>query len=371
MSAGTAGSGTVGVGVIGAGVISSQYLDNLTAFADVEVRFIADLDLSRAQAQAQSYGIDGHGSVDELLARDDIEIVVNLTIPAVHVEVGLQILAAGKHVWSEKPIALDRESGRELLDAAAARGLRVACAPDTFLGAGLQTAFRTLAAGTVGTPLTAMAFAQSAGPESWHPNPAFLFDTGAGPLFDMGPYYLTALAHVFGPVSRVSATQSRAKATRTVGSGPLAGTDFPVVVPSHHAALVEFESGASAQTVFSFDSHIKRGAVLEVSASAGALELPDPNTFEGDTVLWEPGVPGRELAAVGSTYGRGSGVVDLARAIRAGVPERASGELAFHVLDVMVSIAEAAASGTPVAVSSTFTPTGPLPEDWDPSARTL
>ncbi|MET0303001.1 MAG: Gfo/Idh/MocA family oxidoreductase, partial [Microbacteriaceae bacterium] len=159
----SAATGPVGVGIIGAGVISRQYLDNLTAFADVEVRFIADLDLSRAEAQAAAYGVEGHGSVDELLARDDIEIVVNLTIPAVHVEVGLQILAAGKNVWSEKPIALDRESGRQLLDDAAERGLRVACAPDTFLGAGLQTAFRSIAAGDVGTPLTALALAQSPG----------------------------------------------------------------------------------------------------------------------------------------------------------------------------------------------------------------
>ncbi|WBU36934.1 Gfo/Idh/MocA family protein [Homoserinibacter sp. YIM 151385] len=366
-----AASGQVGVGIIGAGVISGQYLDNLTSFADVEVRFIADLDLARAQAQAEAYGVAGHGTVDELLAREDVEIVVNLTIPAVHVEVGLQIVAAGKHVWSEKPIALDRESGRRLLDAAAAAGVRVACAPDTFLGAGLQTAFRALAAGEIGQPLTALAAAQSAGPESWHPNPAFLFDTGAGPLFDIGPYYLTALVQIFGPVSRVSATASTARPSRTIGSGPLAGTDFPVVVPSHHAALLEFESGASAQAIFSFDTHIAREAIVEVGGSAGGIELPDPNTFEGASTLWQPGEPGRELDAEGSTWGRGSGVVDLARAIRAGVPERASGELAFHVLDVMVSIADAAARGRAVDVASTVGPQAPLPADWDPSAATL
>jgi predicted dehydrogenase len=364
-------AGVVGVGIIGAGVISTQYLDNLTAFADVEVRFIADLDLARAQAQAEAYGVAGHGSVDELLARDDIEIVVNLTIPAVHVEVGLQIIAAGKHVWSEKPLALDREGGRELLDAAAKAGVRVACAPDTFLGAGLQSAFRTIASGRIGEPRTALAAMQSPGPESWHPNPAFLFDKGAGPLFDIGPYYLTTLVQIFGPVERVSATASRSRETRTIGSGPLAGTEFPVVVPSHHAALIEFESGASAQAIFSFDTHIARGAIVEIGATAGGIELPDPNNFDGASTVWVPGEPGAEQPAEGSTYGRGSGVVDLARSIRAGVPEQASGELAYHVLDVMVSIAEAADAKRPVDVRSTVPQPTPLPVEWDPSEATL
>ncbi|MFC0682831.1 Gfo/Idh/MocA family protein [Lysobacter korlensis] len=361
----------VGVGVIGAGVISKQYLENLTEFPDLAVRFIADLDVERARAQADAFGVAESGTVAELLARDDIEIVVNLTIPAAHVEVGLQILAAGKHVWSEKPIALDRQSGRRLLDEAARVGLRVACAPDTVLGAGIQTGLRRIAAGDIGTPLTALAIMHGPGPESWHPNPEFLFDVGGGPLFDMGPYYLTTLVHVFGPVRRVSATSSTSRATRVIGSGPRAGTEFPVNVPTAHSALIEFESGASAVALFSFESHLARAGVVEVTGVTGTLGFPDPNHFVGDSRLWRNGGEPTEVEAVGSTFGRGSGVLDLARAIRSGTPERAPGELAFHVLDIMASIAEAATTGSPVELASTAPKPEPLPEDWDPSSPTF
>ncbi|MDQ4138461.1 MAG: Gfo/Idh/MocA family oxidoreductase, partial [Actinomycetota bacterium] len=301
----------------------------------------------------------------------DIEIVVNLTIPAAHVEVGLQILAAGKHVWSEKPISLDRESGRRLLDEAARLGLRVACAPDTVLGAGVQTGLRTIAAGEIGTPLTALAIMQSPGPESWHPNPEFLFDVGAGPLFDMGPYYLTTLVHVFGPARRVSATASKSRATRVIGSGPRAGTEFPVNVPTAHSALIEFESGASAVALFSFESHLARTGVVEVTGVTGTLGFPDPNHFVGASSVWRDGGEPIEIEASGSTFGRGSGVLDLARAIRTDSAEHASGELAFHVIDLMTSISEAAASGSAVELQSTAPKPEPLAEGWDPSARTF
>jgi predicted dehydrogenase len=363
--------GPVGVGVIGAGVISTQYLENLTKFPDLAVRFIADLDVDRARAQADAFGVADSGTVAELLRRDDIEIVVNLTIPAAHVEVGLQILAAGKHVWSEKPIALDRESGRRLLEEAARTGLRVACAPDTVLGAGIQTGLRAIAAGEIGTPLTALAIMQSAGPESWHPNPEFLFDRGAGPLFDMGPYYLTTLVHVFGPVRRVSATSSKSRETRVIGSGPRAGTEFPVNVPTAHSALLEFESGASAVALFSFESHLARTGVVEVTGVTGTLGFPDPNHFVGASQLWRNGGEPTEIEAAGSTFGRGSGVLDLARAIRSGSDEHASGQLALHVIDIMVSIADAAESGTPVEIQTTAAQPEPLAEDWDPSSATL
>jgi predicted dehydrogenase len=364
--------GPVGVGVIGAGVISSAYLDNLVRFPDVRVLFIADLDHERAAAQAAKYGVERSGSVAELLAIDEIEIVVNLTIPAAHVEVGLQILAAGKHVWAEKPFALDRESGAALLDAATAAGLRVASAPDTFLGAGLQTARRIVDAGTIGDPLTAVAQFRSTGPESWHPSPEFLFAHGAGPLFDMGPYYLTALVQLFGPVARVTATSSTSRTTRVIGSGPKAGTEFPVEVPTHHAALLEFESGASAQTVFSFQSLRSHPALIEVSGSEGTIDLPDPNNFDGSTHVWtDDPTTGTEVEATGNTYGRGTGVVELARAIRSGVPERANATQAFHVLDVMVSIAESASSGRTVEVASTSERPPILPDDWDAAASTL
>jgi predicted dehydrogenase len=363
-------TGRVGVGFIGAGVISTQYLENLTTFPDIDVRFIADLDLERAQAQADKFGVAAFGTVEELLRDPDIEIVVNLTIPKVHVEVALQVLAAGKHVWTEKPFALDRTSGQRLLDAAHAAGLRVATAPDTFLGAGLQSARRLLESGRIGDPLTALTLLQSPGPESWHPNPDFLFQEGAGPLFDIGPYYLTALVQFFGPVARVSAVASKSKSVRVIGSGPRAGETFEVTVPTYVAALYEFESGQTAQSVFSFDSKLRR-TQFEVAGVEGTLVVPDPNNFEGDLSVWGIGDEADVIESVGATTTRGTGVVELARAIRAGVPERASGEQAFHVLDVMVSTIEAAESGQPVEVASTVTVAPPLPEGWDPLEKTL
>jgi predicted dehydrogenase len=362
--------GRVGVGVIGAGVISSQYLDNLTTFPDLEVRFIADIDLGRAQAQAEKYGVAGHGSVEQLLADDGIEIVVNLTIPKAHVEVALQVLAAGKHVWTEKPFALDRESGIRLLDAAHAAGLRVATAPDTFLGAGLQSSRRLLESGGIGAPLTAITALQSPGPESWHPNPDFLFQEGAGPLFDIGPYYLTALVQFFGPVAKVTAVASKAKAVRTIGSGPRAGETFEVTVPTHVAALYEFESGQTAQSTFSFDSKLRR-IQFEVAGVDGTLVVPDPNNFEGELTVWGDDAEPTVIPSKGTTATRGTGVVELAQSIRAGRPERASGELAFHVLDIMVSTIESSESGEPVEIASTVTVAPPLSEDWDPRNATL
>jgi predicted dehydrogenase len=363
-------TGPVGVGFIGAGVISTQYLENLTTFPDVEVRFIADLDLERAEAQAKKFGVPAFGTVEELLADDGIEIVVNLTIPRAHVEVALQALAAGKNVWTEKPFGLDRASGQKLLDAAHAAGLRVATAPDTFLGAGLQSARRLIESGKIGAPLTALTALQSPGPESWHPNPDFLFQEGAGPLFDIGPYYLTALVQLFGPVARVSAVASKAKAVRVIGSGPRAGESFDVTVPTHVAALYEFESGQTAQSVFSFDSKLRR-TQFEVAGVDGTLVVPDPNTFDGDLTVWGAEDEPEVVPSIGATTTRGSGVLELARAIRADRPERASGEQAFHILDIMVGTIEAAESGHSVAVQSTVIVAPPLSEDWDPREKTL
>jgi predicted dehydrogenase len=372
MAAITPGSGPVGVGVIGAGNISTQYLSNLTVFPDLRVLFVADLDLARAEAQATAFGVPAFGTVDQLLARDDIEIVVNLTIPAVHAEVSQRIVAAGKHVWSEKPLALDHDSARSLLDAAGAAGLRVACAPDTVLGAGIQSALRSIARGDIGEPLTATTIFRVAGPNSWHPDPEFLFARGAGPLFDMGPYYVTTLVHAFGAASRVSAVSSMSHDVRTIGSGPRAGTEFAVEVPTHHAALISFAAGQSAQSTFSFQDAHHRVGVVEISGTEGSVVLPDPNEFDGDTTLWrfgdeEPTV----VAPTGSTYGRGTGVLDLARSIRGGGEERANGALALHVLDVLLAISQAAETGEPVGLLSTVDRPAPLPESWNPAAATL
>ena len=357
-----------GVGIIGAGNISTQYLEHLARYPDVEVRFVADLDLARAAAQAAAYGVPASGSVDELLARDDIEVVVNLTVPVVHADVGHRVLAAGKHVWSEKPLALDRDAAAALLADAAARGLRVACAPDTVLGAGVQAALRAIARGDIGEPLTATTMFHVPGPESWHPSPDFLFALGGGPLFDMGPYYLTTLVHVFGSATRVQAVSSRSRPTRVIGSGPRAGEVFDVQVPTHHAALIEFGPGRSAQSTFSFQHALPRAGLVEINGTDGTLVLPDPNGFGGDSALWRYGQEEpTPLPAVGPDLGRGAGVVDLVRSVRDGGTERASGAVAAHVLDVLLAVRDAADTGTPVEVTSTVSPVAPLPDGWDPT----
>lgn len=365
-------SGRVGVAVIGAGNISKQYLDHLTTFPDVKVLVIADLFEEAAAARAAEYGIGTSGGVDAALNHPDVEIVVNLTIPAAHVEVATAAVRAGKHVWTEKPFSLDRESGLGLLKEAQAAGVRLGCAPDTFLGAGLQTARRLIDAGEIGTPLTALTMFQSPGPESWHPNPAFLFQTGAGPLFDMAPYYLTTLIQAFGPIAKVAAVGSTAFPTRTIGSGPKAGEVFDVEVPTHVSAIAQFESGASSHSVFSFESPRVRMGFVEIAGTEGTIALPDPNNFDGDIRLCKRGEEDwTVIPSEGPANGRGMGVLDLARSLRAGVPHRAPGELAYHVLDAMVSIAESVDSGEFVTVESTAAASDPLPADWNPTEATL
>ncbi|MEU0724316.1 Gfo/Idh/MocA family oxidoreductase [Streptomyces sp. NPDC006140] len=359
----------VGVGVIGAGVISRYYLENMTRFPDLNVVAIADLDQDRAGAVAREFGLRAL-LVQELLTCDDIEIVLNLTIPAAHFDVSARILASGKHVWSEKPLATSRRDARTLLDEAGRRGLRVACAPDTFLGGALQTVQRAVLAGRIGEPKSALAIMQSPGPEGSHPNPAFYYDKGAGPLLDMGPYHVTALVQTLGAVRRVSAVSSTARAVRRVLFGADAGTEFEVRVPSQHMALLEFASGARAVLVTSFDSGIRRD-LLELHGMEASLEVPNPNRFEGTGRLVPFHAEPEDVPAIGSTWGRGVGVLDLACSIRDDVPERASGALACHVLDVLLAIEESARAGTSLPLESTVASPDPLHENWDPTAATL
>ena len=364
-------TGPVVVGLIGAGNISDAYLSNLVKFPDVEVRFIADLDLSRAAEKAATYDIAKSGSVSELLADDDIEIVVNLTIPAAHVEVGVQALAAGKHVWSEKPFAIDRNSADRLLAAAKANNRKISVAPDTFLGAGIQTGLRTIRSGAIGKPISALALFQVDGPESWHPSAEFYYAKGGGPLLDMGPYYLTALVQIFGSAKKVTATASKSHETRTYGAGPNKGRKFPVEVNTQISALMEFESGASAVVILSFDSNLNRAGILEITGSEGVATLPDPNNFEGDTTLHLAGGEKRLIPAAGLTHGRGTGILDLAQSIRLNRKEQVPGSLAFHVLDIMLSIEESAAASESIAIKSSFVAPEILPSNWDPTVKSL
>lgn len=362
----------VGVGVIGAGVISDAYLKSMQSFPDLNVVAIGDLRPEAAKAKAEEFGIETHGGPEAVLGHPDVEIVVNLTIPIAHVEVALAAVAAGKHVWSEKPFSLDQESGLKLLATAQDAGLRLGCAPDTFLGPGLQTARRLIEKGEIGQPLTALTLMQSPGPESWHPNPAFLFQEGAGPLYDIGPYYLTALVQSFGPVAAVAGLGSKSRDKRVIGSGPLAGQEFDVTVPSHVSAIARFESGQSSQSIFSFDSPLPRSGFVEITGLEGTIALPDPNTFAGEIkIRRRDGEDWETIAETTATAERGTGVLDLARAIREDRPHRATGALAFHVVDVMASITESIDTGAFVDVTSTVEIPAVLPDDWDAHAATL
>ena len=372
-------SGPVGVGFIGAGMISDTYLENLTSFPDVRVIAIGDLDVARAEAQARKYGVAEWGTADDILGHPDIELIVNLTIPAVHAEVASKAIAAGKHVWTEKPISVDRESGRALLDQAEAAGLLVGVAPDTVLGPGVQTARRAIARGDIGEPLSAHTIMQYPGPDIFHPNPEFLFAKGAGPVFDMGPYYLTTLVHIFGSVAMVAAVGSKSRATRQVKVGDRIGTEFTVEVPTHVSAIASFASGAVSQSVFSFDSPLTKMGVVEITGTEGTLVVPDPNMFTGEVKITRaPALTamGQETAweivpTTGVLAGRGTGVLDLARAIRSGSRPLASGELGYHVLDTLVSIDEAVTTGASVNVASSVADVPLVADDWDPFASTL
>lgn len=365
-------TGRVGVGLIGAGTISDQYLTHLTSFPDLEVHIVGDLLPEAAAARAAEYGIPASGTAQDVLDHPDVEIVVNLTIPTAHAEVSRAIVAAGKHVWTEKPITTDPADAKDLLAAAEAAGVRVGGAPDTVYGAGIQTALRTLRSGEIGTPASALTLFQTPGPESWHPNPAFLFQEGAGPLYDIAPYYTTTLVLALGPVVSVSAVGSKAREQRTIGSGPKAGEVFDVTVPTQVAALLRFASGQNATVLLSFDSPNTRAGFVEVYGTEATLAFPDPNVFDGDSALTpyraESSTP---VPATGPITGRGLGVLEMARAIRAGVPHRAQGEIAAHVLDIMVAIETAIAEDKIVQIDSRFDEVEPIPADFDPFASTL
>jgi predicted dehydrogenase len=364
-------TGPMGIGVVGAGVISAQYLRNLAGFPDLKVLGIADLDVSRARAAAQEYGIPVAGDLDAVLAIPEVELVINLTLPAVHAAVAGAVLQAGKHVYGEKPLALHPGDGAKLLDRAAELGLRVGNAPDTFLGAGIQSAKRAIEAGVIGTPVAASTAIMNFGPETWHPSPEFLFQRGAGPLFDIGPYYLTALVALLGPARRVGATAGRGREQRVIGSGPRAGTVFTVEVPTHVNALIDFTGGRSAASIFSFDSALRR-TQFEVTGTEGTLWVPDPNTFEGPLMVRGAGDQDwREIPVTGTSAGRGLGVLDMVRAIRQDRPHRASGHLAQHVLETMTAIADSAENGEFRSVDSDCPVPEALPAEWDPHTVTL
>ena len=375
-------TGPIGIGVIGVGVISDTYLENLNSFPDVEVLIVGDLLLDRAKSQAEKHSIPAHGSAADVLAHPGVQVVVNLTIPAAHIEVSSAAIAAGKHVWSEKPIGLDRAGAKQLLEDAAAKGLRVGQAPDTVLGPGFQSAKRAIQSGIIGEPMFASTTFQTVGPDLWHPDPAFLFANGAGPLLDMGPYYFTGLVSLLGSVDRVAAVGRKKLEERIIRNGPKAGETFPVEVPTSLQVIAGFEGGAQSASLLSFDSALERHGVFEVHGTEGSIIIPDPNMFEGkiqyvqaQTKLADGDWGGQEFLEVeqeGVVTGRGLGLLDMVRAIAEDRPHVATGELGYHVLDVMLSAQESAASGEFLKVASSISaPVPTVPVDFDPFAATL
>jgi predicted dehydrogenase len=364
----------VRIGLIGCGNISAAYLTNLTASPDVEVLACADAIQERAAARAAEFGVAHACTTVELLADPQIELVVNLTVPNAHASIGLAAIQAGKHVYNEKPFATTREDGLRILETAAANHLVVGGAPDTFLGAGIQTCLKMIGDGEVGEALAASAFMLNRGPENWHENPAFFYQPGAGPLFDVGPYYVTALVCALGPVRRVAAMARILYPTRTATRGPRAGETFQVTVPTFVSASLEFLSGAVATLVTSFGIAGHDLPKIQLYCTRGILGVPDPNTFGGpvrfrpideDSAWSEIPLAYRHTDSRAPRNFRGVGVIEMARAIRNGEQPRASGSLAFHALDVMVSILESHATDRAVRVESTCDRPRLMPLDAD------
>lgn len=327
------------IGIIGAGNISSIYLENAARFRNTRVQAIADLNLDRARAQAEKYGVPEVLSVEELLNHPDIVAVVNLTIPAAHADIALQAVRAGKHVYNEKPLSIRLEEAQQLLQEAGEQGLRVGCAPDTFLGGGLQNARKLLDEGAIGEVIGFHAAMLSRGPERWHPDPEFFYQPGAGPLFDMGPYYLTAIAALLGPVASVSGFSRASFPERTIRSGAKQGQSIQVNTPTHVTASLQLHSGVIGTLTTSFDTHWDKYDTLVLYGSEGTLVLPDPNSFGGMTRLWKDGQWTEIQPEHGLTQNsRGVGLSDMLEAHATQRSHRASGELAYHVLETMHAI---------------------------------
>lgn len=354
------------VGIVGCGNISGIYFKNLcTVFDNVTVRACADLDVSRAQTRAGEYPGVAVLSTGELLADPEIRIVLNLTTPPGHYPLAMQAIRAGKSVYNEKPLALTRAEGREMLQAAARAGVRVGGAPDTFLGAGIQTCRSLIDSGAIGTPVGAQAFMLCRGHEHWHPEPDFYYQAGGGPMFDMGPYYLTALVSLLGPVRRVTGSARISFPRRTITSRPRCGESIDVEVPTHICGIMDFASGAVGTIATSFDVLGSETPCIEIFGSEGTLSVPNPNGFGGPVRIqrdraseWEE-VP---LVEGFTENTRGAGPADLADALLHNRPHRAHGELAYHVLDLMHAFHDASEQERHIHLESTCERPAPVGE---------
>lgn len=347
------------IGVVGCGNISLAYMRNAPLFRGVEITACADLDIEAAGRRAEAFGLRAT-DVDSLIDDEDIDLVLNLTIPAAHFDVSMRALSAGKHVFTEKPLGVTADEGRKLVDAAASRGLAIGSAPDTFLGAAGRHARRLMEAGAIGKPVTGTAFMMGRGMEHWHPDPSFYYQPGAGPVMDMGPYYLTMMVNLMGPVRRVQAVATSGQEERLItADGPKKGTSFKVGTPTSLLSLLEFACGATVTFGASWDVFRHSNHPIELHGTEGSLRLPDPDNFGGVVALSRHGAPWEETDTADALFGavnwpialpdranyRMLGLADLARSIVEGRAPRASGTLALHVLEVMEAILRAGETG--------------------------
>ena len=363
-----------GLGVVGCGNIAVTYMRNAALFGNVRLVSCADIVPEMAVRRASEHGIRAQG-VDDLLANPEIDLVLNLTIPAAHFDVAMSALSAGKHVFTEKPLATSAADGRRLLAEARARRLLLGAAPDTFLGAAGRRARKLMDSGAIGRAVTGTAFMLGRGMEHWHPNPQFYYQPGGGPVFDMGPYYLTMLVNLLGPVARVMAmTRSGQRERLITAEGPYRNTTFKVGTPTTALSLLEFRAGATVAFGASWDVFRHSNHPIELHGTEGSMRLPDPDTFGGTVSLSERGAEWADFASEGELFGarnwpyaapdranyRMLGVADLVRARQAGAMPRASGDLALHVLDIMEAILTSGAGGKPVLLDSDIAQPAPL-----------
>ncbi len=364
----------LGVGIIGCGNISSAYLRLAPMFKHIELRAVADMNMDAAEARAEEFGVSAR-LVDDLLVSDDIDIIVNLTIPDAHFEVTKSILEAGKHAYTEKPLVLSLDDAKTLRDIAEAGGLRVGSAPDTFLGGSHQQARAIIDAGEVGEIVAGSCHVMSHGMEHWHPNPDFFFLPGAGPMLDIGPYYVTNLIQLIGPVKRVVALTSSASDTRTITSEPRNGEVIPVKTPTNIHALLEFENGATITMSTSWDVWAHNHPNTELYGTDGSIFIPDPNFFGGDLEVTGRGPETLEVSPWDHPFGivneadgnranyRCAGLADMAAGILGERPHRCSLELAVHAVDVMTSVLKSGEAGAFVEMTTTCERPTPLTPD--------
>jgi predicted dehydrogenase len=352
------------VGLIGCGAISNQYFKGLAPFSKfAQITACSDLDVERARKKAAEHGVGKAYSVKELLADPEVDVVLNLTIPAAHAAVNLQALKAGKHAYCEKPFSLTYKEGLKVVVEAKKRKLRVGCAPDTVLGGGIQTCRKLIDAGVIGRPIAATANMLCHGHESWHPSPEFYYQKGGGPLFDMGPYYLTSLVTMLGPVKSVSALAKTTFKERLITSQPLHGKKVKVETPTHLCGELEFSQGAVCTVTMSFDVWAHHLPRLEIYGTEGSLSCPDPNTFGGEVEVWT--TKSNAWTKVPLTHsdqiGRGVGIADMSDALQARRQHRMNDELALHIVEVMEAFHVSARAGRTIAIKSKCRLPQPLP----------